>query len=98
MLNKFVEMVAHEPHIPVDALARIAAPTLVLVGDDDMVTFEHSIALYRAISGSELAVVPGTSHAAMMEKPDIINRLVLDFLTNEPVPTMLPLRRAAHQA
>ena len=43
---------------------------------------EHTIKLYRAIPNSELAVVPGTSHAHFMEKPSLVNRIVLDFLDN----------------
>jgi pimeloyl-ACP methyl ester carboxylesterase len=95
---KFMEMAQREPHIPVDDLARITAPTLVLVGDDDMVSFEHTVALFRAIPGSELAVVPGSSHAVVIEKPELLNRLVLDFLEKDPVATMLPIRRAATDA
>ena len=57
--GKFVEMIEHEPTIPVDDLSRIASPTLILVGDDDMVTLEHTNELYRAIPNAELAVVPG---------------------------------------
>jgi pimeloyl-ACP methyl ester carboxylesterase len=91
---KFIEMAASEPHIPVAELAAIAAPTLVVAGDDDVVSLEHTVALYRAVPGAELAVIPGTSHAAMLEKPALCNQLVLDFLENEPVPTMLPVRRA----
>jgi pimeloyl-ACP methyl ester carboxylesterase len=70
----------------------------VLVGDDDMVTLEHTMSLYRAIRNSELAVVPGTSHLVAMEKPDLVNRLVLDFLQRDPIPTYMPLRRAADGA
>ena len=93
VLGKFREMMQREPHIPVADLARIKAPTLVLVGDDDMVTLEHTVALFRAIPGAELAVIPGTSHTVLMEKPEILNRLVIDFLEKDPVPTMLPFRR-----
>ena len=91
---KFLAMATSEPHIPAEELAGIAAPTLVVAGDDDMVSLEHSVSLYRALPRSELAVVPGTSHAAMLEKPALFNQIVLDFLEHEPVPTMLPLRRA----
>jgi pimeloyl-ACP methyl ester carboxylesterase len=41
----------------------------------------------------ELAVVPGTSHALVQEKPELVTRLVLDLLTLEPVPTLIPMRR-----
>jgi pimeloyl-ACP methyl ester carboxylesterase len=91
---KFIEMAQREPHIAVDDLARISAPTLVLIGDDDMVSLEHTASLYRAIPNGELAVVPGTSHTVLMEKPELMNRIVLDFLEQERAATMLPLRRA----
>jgi pimeloyl-ACP methyl ester carboxylesterase len=92
--GKLTEMMSSEPHIPVDDLARITAPTLVMVGDDDIVRLGHTGDLYRAIPRSELAVVPGTSHAVVMEKPEVVNRAVLDFLQNGSAPTMLPIRRA----
>ncbi|MCU1428774.1 MAG: putative hydrolase or acyltransferase [Actinomycetia bacterium] len=95
VLAKFVEMTQREPHIPVGELAHISAPTLVVVGDDDMVSLEHTAALFRAIPNSELAVVPRTSHAVVIEKPELVNRIVLDFIENEPAETMLPIRRAA---
>jgi pimeloyl-ACP methyl ester carboxylesterase len=92
---KVMEMMQREPHIPVGDLARISAPTLVVSGDDDLVSLEHSVALFRAVPNSELAVVPGASHAVVMEKPELVNRIVIDFLENEPVATMMPIRRAA---
>ncbi|WP_280859642.1 alpha/beta hydrolase [Streptomyces sp. SAI-144] len=94
IVNKTLDMIRTQPTISTGDLARISAPALVLVGDDDLITLEHTIALYRAIPDSELAVVPGTSHALPMEKPEQVNRLILDFLTNDPVPTMFPIRRA----
>jgi pimeloyl-ACP methyl ester carboxylesterase len=91
---KFQEMVSTQPAITVEQLGRISAPTLVVAGDHDIVTLEHTSTLFRAISNSELAVVPGTSHFLAMEKPELVNRIVLDFLEKEPVPTFMPLRRA----
>jgi pimeloyl-ACP methyl ester carboxylesterase len=92
--GKFIEMTQREPHIPIAEIARISAPTLVLVGDDDLMTLDHTVSLYDAIPNSQLAVIPGASHAVAMEKPELLNRLVLDFLENEPAPTMIPIRRA----
>ncbi len=86
------------PRIPLTDLAGVRARTLVLVGDDDLVTLEHTIALYRAIPDAELAVVPGASHLAPMEKPDLVNRLLLDFLRFDPVQTLMPVRRASAPA
>jgi pimeloyl-ACP methyl ester carboxylesterase len=95
VFGKFQEMISTQPNITVEQLGRISAPTLVLAGDDDMITLEHTSALFRAIPNSELAVVPGTSHGLIMEKPDLVNRLVLDFLEKDPVPTFMPLRRSS---
>ena len=94
VVGKMAEMFRAEPDIPIEDLGRINAPTLVLVGDDDVVALEHTLELYRSIPNSELAVVPGTSHGHFMEKPSLVNQLVLDFLDNDPVPTMLPIRRS----
>jgi pimeloyl-ACP methyl ester carboxylesterase len=74
---------------------RVSAPTLVIVGDDDYVSVEHAEEFSRLVESGQLAVVPGASHLLPMEKPDLFNRLVLDF-TAHPVPeTLMPLRRKA---
>ncbi|HYT78475.1 MAG TPA: alpha/beta hydrolase [Actinomycetota bacterium] len=44
---------------------------------------------------AELAVVPGTSHGLLYEKPGLCNAIILDFLTADPVPTIAPGRRAS---
>lgn len=98
LVRKFVEMVNREPHIPVAELNRIQAHTLILAGDDDMVSLEHTVELFRAIPNAELAIVPGTSHFLAMEKPEIVNRLILDFIEKDPPATMMPVRRAGADA
>jgi hypothetical protein len=50
--------------------------------------------LYDNLPHAELAIVPGTSHFLTQEKPALVNQLILDFLTNEPVPTIAAIRRA----
>jgi pimeloyl-ACP methyl ester carboxylesterase len=91
---KIVEAAVADPLSLTEAeLAGIAARTLVMAGDDDIVHLEHTLALYRAVHGSELAVVPGTSHLLLHEKPDLCARLVTDFLTKDPVLTFIPIRR-----
>jgi pimeloyl-ACP methyl ester carboxylesterase len=80
VVGKMAEMSRAEPDISIEDLGHINAPTLILVGDDDFIPLEHTIELYRAIPHSELAVVPGTSHGHFMEKPSLVNRIVLDFL------------------
>jgi pimeloyl-ACP methyl ester carboxylesterase len=81
--------------IPTADLGRIRAPTLVMVGDDDIATIEHTVALWEAIADAQLAVIPGASHLVPVEKAELVNRLVIEFLGAEgPTTTFMPLRRA----
>ena len=72
-----------EPSFTLEELATIAAPCLVMLGDDDLITVAHADALRRTIPGSQLAVVPGATHALPMEQPDLVARLAVDFLVAE---------------
>ncbi|MGH3626087.1 MAG: alpha/beta fold hydrolase, partial [Sciscionella sp.] len=62
----------------------------------DLITLEHTVALYRGLPRGELAIVPAASHAALLEHPALCTGLVTDFLTTDPTPTMAPIRRAGH--
>jgi pimeloyl-ACP methyl ester carboxylesterase len=90
---KIARMVAEEPTLTTSDLAQVRSRTLVMAGDDDAIKISHTAALYDSIPDAELAVVPGTSHALTLEKPALVNRLILDFLCIDPVPRMVPLRR-----
>jgi pimeloyl-ACP methyl ester carboxylesterase len=92
LFAKHGEMWASEPDLDLADLGRVEAPTLILLGDDDVLTAEHAAAMVRALPGAQLAVVPGTSHAVVMEKSDLVNRLLLDFLPDEQAPRMMSLR------
>ena len=92
---KLLRMWQTSPTLTVADLARIAAPALVLVGDDDAVSMAHTVALYQALPAGQLAVVPGASHLVPIEKPDLVNQLVRDFLDDGSVVSIIPMRRAA---
>ncbi|MFF5985525.1 alpha/beta fold hydrolase [Prauserella flavalba] len=98
VVEKIAAAAREEPGFTEADLATIACRTLVLAGDDDLVTLEHTIALYRGITNSELAVVPGTSHVLLLEKPAQCTAIVAEFLTGDPVPTMMPIRRGGSAA
>lgn len=91
---KLLDMWRTGPTLTTDDLARIDVPTLVLVGDDDAIHLAHTVALYESLPQGQLAVVPGTSHLVPIEKPDLVNQLVVDFLDDGAVVSMLPMRRA----
>jgi len=95
--TKIGEMAATEPNLDASELAKVTARSLVVFADDDLVTMQHVIDMYDALPHAELAVVPGTSHFLTQEKPELVNKIVVDFLTKDPVPTVAAIRRAPQQ-
>ena len=84
-MDKILEMWRTEPNFTSRELAGIRAPTLVCAGEHDVVRREHTLALAAAIPSAESWIVPGTSHGAMLERPDLVNPRVLAFLSLAPL-------------
>jgi 3-oxoadipate enol-lactonase len=62
-------------------LGSITAPTLVIAGADDPATPpEHARRLAAGIPGARLEIVDGAAHLANLEQPEIVTRLLLEFL------------------
>jgi len=54
-----------EPDFSHDEVAGIRAPTLVIVGDADIVTPEHAVEMFRTIPEAQLCVIPRGRHGVM---------------------------------
>jgi pimeloyl-ACP methyl ester carboxylesterase len=65
---------------PDDALRALAVPTLVLVGDTDFVLVEHAAEMFALIPDAQLAVLPGTTHAELPRRADLVLPAVEAFL------------------
>jgi pimeloyl-ACP methyl ester carboxylesterase len=76
----------NEPNIAKEELAKISAPTMIMAGDRDAIPMEHTLELFRSIKGSQLCIIPGTTHFLLSQKPDMVNRAILGFLTTEEKP------------
>ena len=64
-----------------DRVAKIAVPTLVLVGDQDRITPPAlSEALANAIPGARLQILAGAGHLTNVERPDEFNAVVETFI------------------
>jgi pimeloyl-ACP methyl ester carboxylesterase len=92
VLEKMMRMWREEPDIALSERAGVRAPVLLMQGDDDIVKVEHSATLAATLPDAQLAVIPGSSHMAPLEKPDLVNRLILDFLSNYKPEKMMSLR------
>src|SRR3989442_9432169 len=86
VLEKTKRLWLNEPNIAKEELAKIGAPTMVMAGDRDAIPIEHTLELFRSIKGAQLCIIPGTTHFLLSQKPDMVNRAILDFLTAEEKP------------
>lgn len=83
-----------EPTLTTTDLAAIQCPVLVMAGDDDVIAHSHTIELFESIPLGQLAIIPGTSHQLIKEKPAIAQLLVQEFLEDLSYPvTKMPIRR-----
>jgi len=89
VFDKIRQLSKTEPFWEVEDLASLAMSAMVMVGDDDLVSLEHALEIYRALPHGQLAVVPGASHCLCIEKPKAVNRLLLDFLAAEQPPKLM---------
>jgi pimeloyl-ACP methyl ester carboxylesterase len=61
--------------------ARITAPTLVVIGDqDEFHPIEDGVGLYRRLPNAELAVLPGSDHMRPVFEPSILVTVLFDYL------------------
>ncbi len=88
-------MFATEPTLTKDDLATIRVPVLVMAGDDDVATLEHTCSMYQSIPEAQLCIVPGTSHSVLRERTGQSARIIDHFLRSRlPVVTETPIRRS----
>ena len=63
-----------------EQLAAITAPTLLVIGDRDFTTIEHGALMMELIPGSQLAVLPGTTHTQATRRSDLLIPMLAAFL------------------
>ncbi|MGQ0600946.1 MAG: alpha/beta fold hydrolase [Anaerolineales bacterium] len=83
--------------LPADAIRAIKAPTLLVIGDSDLVRPEHAVEMFRLLGGgvfgdmppglpaSQLAILPGTSHVSLVYRADLLIPILTSFL-DAPMP------------
>lgn len=82
--------------IPAETIAAIAAPTLLIIGDSDIIRPEHAVEMFRLLGGgvagdvaglpkSQLAILPGTTHVTVVSRSDLLLAIIPPFL-DAPVP------------
>lgn len=89
---KKTEMDRQTRDIPAESIQAIKAPTLLIIGDSDLVRPEHAVEMFRLLGGgvfgdtpaglpnSQLAVLPGTSHVTIVDRNELLVPMITSFL------------------
>jgi pimeloyl-ACP methyl ester carboxylesterase len=76
-----------------ETIQGIQSPTLLIIGDSDLVRPEHAVEMFRLLGGgvfgdtpaglpdSQLAVLPGTSHVGIKDRADWLVSMITEFLS-----------------
>lgn len=69
-----------EAELNLELLAKINQPVLVISGDRDAITLEHTLKIFHALPNAELCVLPGTDHATFSRRSEWLNPIISAFL------------------
>jgi pimeloyl-ACP methyl ester carboxylesterase len=69
-----------ESELSLAMLSKIDRPVLVISGDRDAITLEHTLQIFHALPHAELCVLPGTDHATFSGRPEWLNPIISAFL------------------
>ena len=68
------------PNLKFTDLNVIKSKTLIIAGDHDVIKSEHTLKIFESIPNAQLAILPNSSHAALIENSKLFNEIVLHFL------------------
>lgn len=85
MHDRDAKRMVHFTDIPDEQIRSIQAPTLIIIGDKDVITPEHALELHRQIPTSSLAIIPG-GHGQYIGE---ITTLTADFKESDLVVPMI---------
>lgn len=92
LFEKKTEMDRQLKDFSEEQIRGIQAPTLLMIGDSDLIRPEHAVEMFRLLGGgvfgdmppglpnSQLAILPGTSHVGMVDRADWLVPMINSFL------------------
>jgi pimeloyl-ACP methyl ester carboxylesterase len=99
LVEKLIALEAVPMHWEAD-VKKLQLPVLVIAGDADVVTLEHTVKLFRLLGGggmgdmgqplpaARLAILPASSHTTVIDQPELLRALIEPFLKGE-MPTSM---------
>jgi pimeloyl-ACP methyl ester carboxylesterase len=92
LFEKKTQMDRQIRDVPPERIRDIRAPTLIILGDSDLIRPEHAVEMFRLLGGgifgdmppglpnSQLAILPGTSHVTLVDRAEWLVSMVNAFL------------------
>jgi pimeloyl-ACP methyl ester carboxylesterase len=81
-----------EAELSLALLKNIPQPVLVVSGDRDAITLEHTLQIFHALPQAELCILPGTNHGTFSDRPEWLNPIITSFLNRQADPGPTPNR------
>jgi pimeloyl-ACP methyl ester carboxylesterase len=95
LVAKIADLDRATPGWSPEAIASVKAPSLLIIGDSDIVRPEHVVEMFRLLGGvvgdlvglprSQLAVLPGTTHVTLVDRAEWLVSMITAFL-DAPMP------------
>jgi pimeloyl-ACP methyl ester carboxylesterase len=94
---KKTEMDRQTRDLSAEDIRGIKSPTLIIIGDSDLIRPEHAVEMFRLLGGgvfgdtpaglpnSQLAILPGTSHVSIVNRAELLLPMITSFL-DAPMP------------
>lgn len=86
---KSVQRMLHFKGWTPEDIRSINAPTLVMIGDHDIIRPEHAVEMFRLLPNAQLAILPGTDHMTIVDRSDWQVSMIEAFL-DSPMPQTRP--------
>ena len=80
LYKKVITMQQTQPHYSMDDLGKIKSSTLIMAGEFDVASREHTDQLARGISDGREDIIKGATHSMPLEEPEVVNSLIMRFL------------------
>jgi pimeloyl-ACP methyl ester carboxylesterase len=70
-----------QPNIALSQLHSIGCPSLIICGDHDVISIEHTVQIFQNIPKAALWVIPSSGHATLIDHQDEFNKCVDEFFS-----------------
>lgn len=92
LVEKLLDLDTQVHDWPVAQIQGMTSPTLLIVGDSDIVRPEHAVEMFKLLGGgvpgdlvglpkAQLAILPGTMHISIIDRVELLNAMIVDFLS-----------------